>query len=90
MSLAGSYRQESWPYPLPGRSGRAVPEGLDTGQLNNSATIQAQIQGLELVHSNIYLIYELLEHGKRLLLQDQTYRISLTWEQQQDIREESQ
>ena len=33
----------------------------ERGWLTNSATTQAQIQGFELAHLNIYLIYELLE-----------------------------
>jgi hypothetical protein len=33
-------------------------------RLTNSATIQAQIQGFELAHPNIYSIYELLKHLK--------------------------
>ena len=37
---------------------------------------QAQIQGLELIHPNIYLIYEFLEHMKGLVLQKQSCRIS--------------
>jgi hypothetical protein len=38
---------------------------------SNSATTQAQIQGFELAHSSIYLIYKLLEHMKGLVLQTQ-------------------
>jgi hypothetical protein len=38
---------------------------------------QAQIQGLELIHPNIYLIYEFLEHMKGLVLQKQSCRISM-------------
>jgi hypothetical protein len=37
--------------------------------LTNLATTQAQIQSFELAHPNIYLIYELLEHMKGLVLQ---------------------
>ena len=48
------------------------------GRLTNSATIQAQIQGFELAHPNIYPIYELLECMKGLVLQIQNYRISMT------------
>ena len=47
------------------------------GRLTNSDTTQAQIQGFELTHSNIYPIYEQLEHVKGPVLQ-------------QDIQEESQ
>lgn len=40
--------------------------------------LQAQIQDVELVHLNIYLIDEQLESMKRLALQIQNYRISMT------------
>ena len=52
------------------------------GDLSNSATSQAQIQGSELA---IY-IYNLLESMKVWVLQIQSYRISVT----QEIRKESQ
>lgn len=39
---------------------------------------QTQIKDLELAHSNICLIYELLEHMKRPLLRIKRYRISMT------------
>ena len=48
------------------------------GRLTNSATTQAQIQGFELAHPNIYPIYELLECVKVPVLQIQNYRISMT------------
>lgn len=35
-----------------------------TDGITNLATMQAQIQGFELLHKNIYHIYELLEQGK--------------------------
>ena len=38
--------------------------------LTNSAATQAQMQCLELVHSNIYSSYRLLEHMKELVLQN--------------------
>lgn len=42
--------------------------------MTNSATSQA----FELARRNIYLIYELLEHMKEVVLQIQSYRISMT------------
>lgn len=36
----------------------------ESDELTNSATTQAQIQGSELAHPNIYIISELLEHVK--------------------------
>ena len=48
------------------------------GGLINSATFQAQIQGFELAHPNIYPIYELLECVKGLVLQNQSCRTSVT------------
>jgi hypothetical protein len=39
-----------------------------THRLTNSNTFQAQIQGFELVHSNIHHIDELLEYMKRPVL----------------------
>ena len=33
-------------------------------RLTSSATIQAQIQGFESAHPNLYLIYDMLEHVK--------------------------
>ena len=39
------------------------------GRLTDSANTQAQIQGFELVHHRIYLIYELLQCVKGLVLQ---------------------
>ena len=47
-------------------------------ELTNSAATQAQTQGFELVHPNIYPIHELLEHLKGLVLQIPSYRISMT------------
>jgi hypothetical protein len=44
------------------------------GRLTNSATTQ----GFDLVHPNIYPIYELLEHVKGPVLQTQSCRISMT------------
>ena len=52
--------QESWPWWCGCRR---------VGQLTNSVTTQAQIQGIELAHPNIYAIYELLEGVKWLVLQ---------------------
>ena len=52
-------------------------ESRRAGGLTTSAITQAQIQGFELVHPNIYLIYELLEHVKRLALQIQSCSISM-------------
>lgn len=48
------------------------------GPLTNSVTTQAQIQGSELFYPQIYSIYEPLEHVKRLVLQIQSGRISMT------------
>ena len=47
-------------------------------ELANSATTQAQIQGFELTHPNIYLICELLEPMKGPILQIKGCRISMT------------
>ena len=47
--------------------------------MTNAASTEAKIQDFELAHSNIYLIYELLEHVKGLVLQNQSCRISMTW-----------
>ena len=46
--------------------------------MTNSITTQGQIQDLELAHHNIYSIYELQVHMKVLVLQFQSYRISMT------------
>ena len=46
--------------------------------LTSSDTSQAQIQGFELAHPNIYPINELLECMKVLVLQIQKYRIFMT------------
>ena len=48
-------------------------------RLTNSATTQAHTQGFELVHPSIYLIYEILEQVKGLVLKNHSYRKSLTW-----------
>ena len=67
---------------------KLVPGGVSAGELEgaltNSATTQAHIQDFELVHPNIYPIYELLEHVNPNLqdLHDMG--------KQQDIQEESQ
>jgi hypothetical protein len=47
-------------------------------QLTDSATPQAQSQGFEVAHPNIYPIYELLEHVKKPVLQIQSCRLSMT------------
>ena len=47
-----------------------------TGRVNNSAITKAEIEGFEMAHLNICLIYELLGHMKGPLLQIQSYRIS--------------
>ena len=52
-------------------------------QVINSATTQAQIQGLELTRPNSYPVYEPLEHTKGLVLQDLR-----DTGQQQDIQDE--
>lgn len=46
--------------------------------LTNSGTIQAQIEGFELVDPNIYSIQELLEQVKGPGLQKQSCRVSRT------------
>ena len=46
--------------------------------LTSSDTSQAQIQGFELAHPNIYPTDELLECTKEAVLQFQNYRISMT------------
>lgn len=86
--LAGPslYAWESWPW-WPGhwRTGSAPhwppqehPKGLGLPRLTNSATTQAHIQGFELVHTSIYLIYA--GAMNRLLLKNHSYRMSLTWD----------
>jgi hypothetical protein len=44
----------------------------------NSVASQAQIQGFELAHPNIYPVYDLLECMKGLVLQIQSFMISMT------------
>jgi hypothetical protein len=46
--------------------------------VTSSNTSQAQIQGFELAHSNIYPIYEFLEHMKGSVPQIQSCRVSMT------------
>lgn len=52
--------------------------GWRAGELTNSAPTQAQNQDYEFANPNIQTIYVLLEHIKRLVLQIQSYRISMT------------
>lgn len=49
----------------------------ESSRLTNSANTQVQIQGFDLVHPQIYLIYELLElkHVKQTILQNESSRI---------------
>jgi hypothetical protein len=47
-------------------------------RLTSTYTSQTQIQGFELTHLNIYTISELLECRKVLVLQSESYRISMT------------
>ena len=47
-------------------------------RLTSSDTSQAQIQGFELAHPNIYPIDELLKYMKGPVLQIQNYRMSMT------------
>lgn len=47
-------------------------------RLTNTATTPAYIQGFELVHCYVYLICELLEHMKGLVLQKHSCRTSMT------------
>ena len=57
----------------------SCPQGCENPSgLTSSDTSQAQIQGFELAHPNIYPINELLECMKGLVLQIQNYRISMT------------
>lgn len=46
-------------------------------ELTNSATFHTQIQNFELVHTDIYPIYNLVKHMEGLVLQIQSYRISM-------------
>ena len=46
--------------------------------LTNTDTSQSQNHGYELAHPNIHFIYELLEHMKRINLQTENCRISMT------------
>lgn len=59
---------ESCPHSFPayvlGEQPGVVLEISLWGSLTNSATNQAEVHVFELVHSNIYLMYELLEHLK--------------------------
>jgi len=48
-----------------------------SGRLTSSDTSQIQIQGFELVHTNIYSINELNKCQQALVLQVQKYRISM-------------
>ena len=50
--------------------------------MTSTATTQAQIQGFELAHPNIYPIHGVLEGVKGLVLQNQSCRTSRT----QDIQ----
>lgn len=66
--------RERWPHPSPkGELGLLWP-----GIVSSSAT-QAHIQGLWLVHHNIYLIYVLLDHMKELVLCYYNHKISMSW-----------
>ena len=49
-------------------------------QTDISATIQARIQDFELACPNIYLIYDLLQDVKRLVLWNHSRMISMTWD----------
>lgn len=46
------------------------------GRLTGSDSTQAHIQGFQLAHPNIFLIYELLEHKKGPVLQIRSCRVS--------------
>ena len=64
-----------------GRAGTAIHLGEGSWQrprLTNLATTQAHIQGFELTHSNIYPIYDLLEHMKVAVLCNRRCRSSMT------------
>lgn len=55
----------------------------------NSGTIQAQIEGFELVDPNIYSIQELLEQVKGPGLQKQSCRVSRTQDSERSAGESS-
>lgn len=80
-------------HPLLGHHGRSGPNDKGAGELvvsltemggrqkpglTNSVITEAQTQGLESAHLNIYPISELLEHGKGPALRHNSYRISST------------
>jgi hypothetical protein len=48
-------------------------------RLISSTSTQAQIQGSKLSPSNFHLFYELLENMKQQVLQNRSYRASMTW-----------
>ncbi|ERE74806.1 small conductance calcium-activated potassium channel protein 2 [Cricetulus griseus] len=52
------------PLHLPVQPGKAGPGGVGEGGLTNSTITQAQLQGFELAHPNIYPAFELLELAK--------------------------
>lgn len=68
MPLTGCNAWKSRPCTSPGQQDRAGPgvglQSMRAGGLTRSDTSQAQIQGFELAHSNIYPISELLECTK--------------------------
>ena len=67
---------------------RAHNDDMGLGEMFNSATIQAQIQGFELAHSDIYFIYELWEHVEGQCA-DWKLKESYDTGQQQAIQKES-
>jgi len=60
------------------RRAHLVAECGRADRLTNLATTRAQIQGFEVAHPKIYLIYGLLECGKGPVLLTQSCRISMT------------
>ena len=67
--------------PWLGSTGELTLDGVAhwrAGRLTSLATLKAQIQGFELVHPNIYPIYDLLECVKGPVFQIQSCRISTT------------
>ena len=60
-------------------TGSGGAEKGEAGELTSSATTQAQIQGSELAHPRIYIIYKRLGHMKGPVSMIQSCRIFTTW-----------
>ena len=63
---------------MPGQSGISGLGGMVAGDLVNSASNQAQIQGSELAHPKIYIIFEWMGLVKGPVLLFQSFGISMT------------